>query len=263
MTAPHPVSRPAHLPDLDGLVVLITGGDGGIGSGLTRRFGQAGASVVIHHQGGSTRAHELADEIRAGGGRAATAEGDVRDLDQCRDVVRTAVEAFGRLDALVNNAGVQPVQPLEGMSVADWDAVVQVNLTGVFAMTQAATAVMRETGGSVTHIASVEATLPAPHHAHYASAKAAVKMHARAAALELGGYGIRVNTVSPGLVDRGDLAESWPRGRDSWLSRVPLARTATPQDVADACVFLASPLAAFVSGHDLVVDGAMSSVPAW
>lgn len=266
MTPPQPTPRPGHLPDLSDRVVLVTGGDGGIGSGLVRRFAQTGAAVVVHHLDDDTRARGLAAEVVAGGGRATTARGDIRDLDQCRAVVRAAVDAFGHLDTLVNNAGVQPLQALEDMTVADWDFVVQVNLTGTFAMTQAATEAMkvqREPGGSITHIASVEASLPAPNHAHYAAAKAAVKMHARSAAMELGKYGIRVNTVSPGLIDRGDLAESWPAGRDSWLARAPLARTGTPQDIADACIFLASPLASWVSGHDLVVDGAMSSVPAW
>jgi NAD(P)-dependent dehydrogenase (short-subunit alcohol dehydrogenase family) len=252
------------LPDLSGTVALITGGDGGIGSGLVRRFAEAGASVVIHHLSDNAQARDLAAEIESAGGSAATARGDIRDLDQCRAIVAAAVEAFGRLDALVNNAGVQPLQALQTMSVADWEAVVAVNLTGTFAMTRAAAEVMvTHGGGSVTHIASVEASLPAPNHAHYAASKAAVKMHARAAALELGPHGIRVNSVSPGLIDRGNLAAEWPLGHETWLRAAPLRRTGTPQDIADACIFLASRMASWVSGHDLVVDGAMSTVPAW
>ena len=252
------------LPDLTGSVALITGGDGGIGSGLVSRFAEAGATVVIHHLADPGRARELAAEITARGGTASTARGDIRDLGQCRAVVAAVIEMHGRLDALVNNAGVQPLQPLETMTVAEWESVLSVNLTGTFAMTQAAAEVMRaHGGGSVTHIASVEASLPAPNHAHYAASKAAVKMHARAAALELGPHGIRVNTVSPGLIDRGDLAEAWPLGHSTWLRADPLRRTGTPQDIADACIFLASPMASWVSGHDLVVDGGMTAVPAW
>src|SRR5699024_6828940 len=157
--------------------------------------------------------------------------------------------------------GVQPVEPLDGMTVEQWRAVTDVNLTGTFAMTQAAASAMIADGkgGSITHIASVEASLPAPSHAHYAASKAGVKMHARAAALELGPHNIRVNSVSPGLIDRGDLAETWPQGRESWLAAAPLGRTGTPADIGDACVFLASPLARWISGHDLVVDGGMSA----
>lgn len=260
MTTRHP-----HLPDLSDKVVLITGGDGGIGSGLSRRFAESGAAVVIHYLSDEANARALADEIIAAGGRAATARGDIRDLEDCHAVVRTAVDEFGQLDALVNNAGVQPLQSLDETSTADWEAVFAVNATGTFAMTKAAAAVMRnqDSGGAITHIASIEASLPSPNHAHYAASKAAVKMHARAAALELGQYGIRVNTVSPGLIDRGDLEQGWPEGRNSWLSAVPIKRTGTPQDIADACIFLSSPLASWVSGHDLVVDGGMGAVPAW
>lgn len=260
MTKRHP-----HLPDLSDKVVLITGGDGGIGSGLTRRFAEAGAAVVIHYLSDETNARTLADELIANGNRATIAQGDIRNLDACHAIVRTAVDEFGHLDALVNNAGVQPLQALEDMTVADWETVMAVNATGTFAMTQAAAAIMRtqENGGAITHIASIEASLPSLNHAHYAASKSAVKMHARAAALELGVHGIRVNTVSPGLIDRGDLEQGWPEGRNSWLSAVPIKRTGTPQDIADACIFLSSPLASWVSGHDLVVDGGMGTVPAW
>lgn len=249
--------------DLSGTVALVTGGAGGLGSGIVRCFAAAGAAVVIHGFNNPEGPDRLAEEVRDAGGRAVTGSGDIRDIDACRAVVDTAINAFGRLDAVVNNAGIQPLQSLQSMAVPDWEAVVDVNLTGTFAMTQAATEVMRAAGGSVTHIASVEATLPAPAHAHYAASKAAVVMHARAAALELGHHGIRVNTVSPGLIDRGDLEESWPQGQQSWLEKVPLGRTGRPEDIGDACVFLASPLASWVSGQDLVVDGGMSAVPAW
>ena len=138
------------------------------------------------------------------------------------------------------------------------------NLTGTFNMTQAAARYMKDHGGgSITHIASVEASLPARNHLHYVSSKAGVKMHARATALEYGQYGIRVNTVSPGLIDAGGLAEAWPHGYNAWCAAVPLGRVCDPVEIGYACAFLASDLAAFVSGADLVADGGMSAVPAW
>lgn len=250
------------LPEL---TVLITGSVGGLGRGIARSFARSGANVVLHHRADPQGAAAFAAELTQFGAATLAVSGDIRDEAQCRAMVEAAVEKFGRLDALVNNAGIQPIAPLEGMTVAEWEEVVNVNLSGTFAMTQAAASAMRESGagGSITHIASVEASLPAPNHAHYAASKAGVKMHARAAALEFGPDNIRVNTVSPGLIDRGDLAESWPEGRDSWLSAAPLGRTGIPGDIGDACVFLASPLARWISGHDLVVDGGMSAVPAW
>lgn len=261
------MSEQAPIPTIpiSGSTVLITGATGGLGKGIALRFANAGANVVLHHRSSAQIAEEFAEKLREFGTQTLIVSGDIRDEDVCQEMVAKAVSKFGRLDALINNAGVQPIAPLEGMSVADWEAVVNVNLSGTFAMTQAAAAAMKQSGrgGSITHIASVEASLPAPNHAHYAASKAGVKMHARAAALELGPHKIRVNTVSPGLIDRGDLAQSWPQGRDSWMRAAPLGRTGTPEDIGDACVFLASPLARWISGHDLVVDGGMSAVPAW
>lgn len=147
--------------------------------------------------------------------------------------------------------------------MASWRAMLDANLTSAFACTQAAVRVMREAGGSVTHIASIEADRPAFGHAHYASAKAALVMHARAAALEYGPLGIRVNTVSPGLVDGPGLASDWPEGVDRWHRAAPLRRLGEPADVGNACVFLASPMASWITGHDLTVDGGVSAHPTW
>jgi NAD(P)-dependent dehydrogenase (short-subunit alcohol dehydrogenase family) len=179
----------------------------------------------------------------------------------------------------VNNAGIQPLAPLAETSREEWDEVLGTNLGAVFELSREAAAVMAgpsplpepvEAGGSdsrrnrwITHIASIEASRPAPAHAHYAVAKAGLVMHARAAALELGPAGIRVNTVSPGLVDRPGLAEAWPEGVASWIAHAPLGRLATAEDIGDACVLLASPAASFITGQDLAVDGGMLATPGW
>jgi len=251
---------------LAGQVALVTGGGGGIGRGIASRFAAEGAAVAVHCRTSDEGARDVVARIGASGGRAVVLRGDLSDEDECRRVVREAAEwGGGRLDALVNNAGVQPVQELAGMTVADWRAVVDTNVLSVFASTQAAAEVMRgqDGGGSVTHIASIEAAHPAPGHAHYSASKAAVVMHARSAALEYGPYGIRVNTVSPGLVDREGLADDWPEGVRRWQQAVPVGRLGRAEDIGDACVFLASRLASWVSGHDLVVDGGMSARPTW
>jgi NAD(P)-dependent dehydrogenase (short-subunit alcohol dehydrogenase family) len=251
------------LPDLTGTVAVVTGAAGGIGGGIARRLSAAGADLVLHHRTGHSAAEELARELQGAGGRAVPAQADITDPEACARLVDVAVREFGRLDVLVNNAGVQPVQPLDGMSVADWRAVVDVNLTGTFACTQAAVAVMRDSGGSVIHIASIEGSQPAFSHAHYSASKAAIRMHARAAALEYGPLGIRVNTVSPGLIDRPGLDEAWPEGVQRWGAAAPLRRMGRPSDIGDACVFLASPMAHWITGHDLVVDGGVSVHPTW
>jgi 3-oxoacyl-[acyl-carrier protein] reductase len=177
--------------------------------------------------------------------------------------VHDAAAWTGRLDNLVNNAGIQPVEELADMPAAAWRAMFEANLTSAFSCTQAAARVMWETGGSVTHIASIEAAQPAPGHAHYAAAKAALVMHARAAALEYGPLGVRVNTVSPGLVDRPGLATDWPDGVARWHAAAPLRRLGEPADIGNACVFLASPMAAWLTGQDLTVDGGVSARPTW
>ncbi|MFF4062283.1 SDR family NAD(P)-dependent oxidoreductase [Streptomyces sp. NPDC001668] len=247
---------------LEGQVALVTGAGGGIGRGIALRFAEQGAAVALHCRTAVAAAREAASRIKDSGARAVVLEADLRDEDACRRLVREAAAWGGGLTALVNNAGVQPVRPLPGMTAAEWRAVVDTNLTSVFACTQAAAEVMGP-GGAVTHIASIEAGHPAPGHAHYSAAKAAIVAHARAAALEYGPRGLRVNTVSPGLIDREGLGEAWPEGVERWERQAPLGRLGRPEDVADACVFLASPLASWVTGQDLVVDGGMSARPTW
>ncbi|MEU3546175.1 MULTISPECIES: SDR family NAD(P)-dependent oxidoreductase [Streptomyces] len=251
---------------LTGQVALITGAGGGIGRGIALRFAEEGAAVALHCRTGTAAVREAAARIDASGGRSVVLRAELTDDDACRRLVGEAAEwGGGRLTALVNNAGVQPVQPLPGMTTTDWRTVLDANLTGVFACTQAAADIMREQtgGGTVTHIASVEAGLPAPGHAHYAASKAAVVAHARAAAQEYGPYGIRVNTVSPGLIDRPGLAEAWPEGIRRWRAATATGRLGRPEDVGDACVFLASRLASWITGHDLVVDGGATARPTW
>ncbi|MFC8422301.1 SDR family NAD(P)-dependent oxidoreductase [Streptomyces sp. NPDC057236] len=249
---------------LDGQVALITGAGGGIGRGIARRFAEEGAAVALHCRTAVDSARETAGRIRESGGEAVVLRADLTDEDACHRVVAEAAGRFGgRLTALVNNAGVQPVQELAGMTAAEWRAVVDTNLTTVFACTQAAAELMRDTGGTITHIASVEARAPAPGHAHYTASKAAVVMHARAAAQEYGPWGVRVNTVSPGLIEREGLADAWPEGVRRWRRASAVGRLGRPEDVGDACVFLASPLASWVTGHDLVVDGGATARPTW
>ncbi|MEU2900979.1 SDR family NAD(P)-dependent oxidoreductase [Streptomyces sp. NPDC001273] len=251
---------------LHGQVALVTGAGGGIGRGIARRFAEEGAAVALHCRTALASARDTADRIREAGGAAVVLRGDLTDEETCHRVVAEAAEwGGGRLTALVDNAGVQPVQDLAGMTAAQWRAVVDTNLTGVFACTQAAARLMRDQdgGGSVTHIASVEAGIPAPGHAHYGASKAAVVMHARAAAQEYGPWGVRVNTVSPGLIDREGLAEDWPEGVRRWREASAVGRLGRPEDIGDACVFLASRLASWVTGHDLVVDGGATARPTW
>jgi 3-oxoacyl-[acyl-carrier protein] reductase len=249
--------------DLTGHVTLVTGASGHIGAGIARRFAEAGAAVVAHYHRNAAAAEELVEDLSTSGGKAIAAGADLTDEQQVHDLIDTATSLTGRLDSLVNNAGIQPLQPLETMSLTDWRAVIDATMTSVFTCTQAAVEAMRESGGSITHISSIEGSQPARAHAHYCSAKAGVLMHARSAALEYGPLGLRVNAVSPGLIERPGLAEQWPEGVRRWNEAAPLTRLGHPTDVANACLFLASPLASWITGQNLTVDGGVTAHPTW
>ncbi|MFD3456694.1 SDR family NAD(P)-dependent oxidoreductase [Streptomyces sp. NPDC058691] len=250
---------------LAGQVALVTGAGGGIGTGVARSLADAGASVVLHAHRRTEAVKALADGIAAAGGSAHWLSADLTRPDEPRELVGAAAAWRGRLDAVVHCAGVQPVQELAGMSDAAWREVIDADLHAAFGVVQAAAAHMssRQGGGSITAIASVEGSRPAHGHAHYSAAKAALIMFARAAAGEYGPAGIRVNTVSPGLIDRPGLAGDWPDGVRRWTAAAPLTRLGSPADVGAACVFLASPAASWITGHDLVVDGGVSTRPGW
>lgn len=263
--------RDSKLPQLSGQRVLITGASGGIGRGIARQFAAAGANLALHYRSSHAAAEKLATELREFGGSVVTIGADLGETGAADRLIVAAVKKLGGLDGLVNNAGIQPLNLLGEMSREEWDAVFHTNLGAVFELSRAAAVAMGEgsvtrdahTNRWITHIASIEASRPAAAHGHYAAAKAGLVMHARAAALELGEWGIRVNSVSPGLIDRPGLAEDWAEGVLSWKDHAPLGRLGTPTDIGNACVLLASDGASFITGHDLVVDGGMLVTPGW
>ena len=261
---PLPVSR---LLDLSGQVALVTGASRGIGAGVAIRLAEAGADVALVHRTAASAeaAAHVAGRVRALGRRSLVIEADVADPAAVEDTVETAVGALGRIDHVVNNAGLQPVVGLLEVTPQQWDEVQAVNVRGAFLVTQAAARRMIAAGrgGAIVDIASIEGLQPTFVHSHYAASKAAVIMQARAAALELGPHGIRVNAVAPGLIDTGSLEADWPTGVTRWHAAAPLGRLGTPADVADACLFLCSPAARWISGATLVVDGGVLAHPTW
>ncbi|MFI5804776.1 SDR family NAD(P)-dependent oxidoreductase [Streptomyces sp. NPDC051561] len=258
------MSDAKHLPDLTGRVALVTGAGGLIGGGIADRFAAAGAAVVAHYRHDEKSARALVTRIGDAGGRALAVQADLTEESQCRRLVETAADWRGGLDALVHSAGIQPVKSLAEMSVEDWREMYEANTTSAFSCTRAAAPLLAARGGgSITHIASIEGTMATPGHAHYCASKAALLMFARSAALEHGAAGIRVNTVSPGLIDRPGLAGDWPDGVRRWSEAAPLGRLGRPEDIGNACVFLASDAASWITGTNLVVDGGVSARPTW
>lgn len=243
--------HPDQLLNLTGQVVLVTGGASGIGAGIAERFSQAGAQVFVCDQ-------------KAIPSPATPWRAILADLIDPRQV-ETVFEQIPALDILINSAGIYPSAGLLEMTPEEWDQTLAVDLKAAFLCTQAAARrmVAAGKGGAIINIGSTEAVSPARGHCHYAAAKAGLEMFSRAAALELGTYGIRVNTVSPGLINRPSLSADWPEGYQRFLRSAPLGRVGEPRDIADACLFLASDAARWITGAHLVVDGGVLTCPVY
>ena len=253
MTIPHP----HQLFDFSGQVAVVTGSGSGLGSGIALRFAQAGAKVVVNYRSSAAGAAALVKEVERLGGAATAIQADVSSKDGAAHLMQETVKQFGCLDILINNAGLYPLNSLVDMAEEEWDLVINSNLRSTFLCTQAAARQMiaLEQGGAIVNISSIEGENPAPMHSHYAAAKGGILIHTQAAAQELGAHNIRVNAVIPGLIWREGIEQGWPEGVIRWQQSAPLKRLGLPEDIADACLFFASPAARWITGANLRVDG--------
>lgn len=250
------IPKTNELLDFSGKTVIVTGASQGIGAGVARRFAEAGANVVVHYRGGKEGAMAVVDEIIKNGGKATAVQAELSNAQACGDLIQKTLEIYAGLNAIINNAGSFPNSSLMDMKLEDWQAMYSSNLETAMLCTQAAARYMKDNGGgAIINIGSTSAANPAIDHSHYNSAKAAVLMLTRSAAQEFGPYNIRVNTVSPGLISREGIRDAWPDGVERWEKAAPLGRMGEPEDVADACLFFASPAARWISGQNLVLDG--------
>lgn len=249
------------LLDLGGRVALVTGAGSGIGSTVARRIAEAGADVAVHYRSSAEGAERTVAAIEEGGGRAVAIRADVTRPGRVEELFAACVDRLGVPTVLVNNAGSYPVSSLLAMEPEEWDEVVRVNLHAVHHCTRAAALRMIEGGeeGVIVNVSSIEGEEPMAGHAHYNAAKAGVGMYTRTAATELGEHGIRVNAVAPGVIRREGIEEAWPEGVAAWRESCPLTRLGEASDVADACLFLASPAARWITGATLRVDGGFLS----
>ena len=251
------IPHPHNLLNFTNKVTIVTGSGSGLGSGIAMRFAQAGSALVINYRSSEAGARSIVAEIEANGGKAIAIQADVTIKDDVQRLIRQTVKHFGQLDVLVNNSGIYPLSFLLDMPETEWDAVINANLRSVFLGTQATAKQMiaQGTGGAIVNIASIEGENPAPMHSHYNAAKGGVLMHTMAAANELGPHGIRVNAISPGLLWREGIEQAWPNGVERWQKAAALTRLGRFDDIGDACLFLASPAARWITGANLRVDG--------
>jgi NAD(P)-dependent dehydrogenase (short-subunit alcohol dehydrogenase family) len=247
---------------LSGKVAIVTGASRGIGAAAARRFAEAGAAVALAARDGRAL-DAIAAEIAAGGGRAVAIPTDVTDDRAVAALVDGAVEAFGRLDVALNNAGggTGRMAPVEDVWPGELDQALAANLRGAFlAMRHEIPAMLRSGGGAIVNTSSgAGLRAPAPGTAPYATAKHALQGLTKVAALDCAPRGIRVNAIAPGPIDAGPLAETGEEGRRWAAQTVPMGRIGRPGEVADAAVWLCSDRASFVTGATLAVDGGLAA----
>jgi len=244
---------------LHGKVAIITGGASGIGRGISELFADNGASVVLTWYTSEAGAAETVQSIESRGGKVFATQADLSQPDEARRVANEALERYGRIDVLVaNSGGLLRRSSIEDCPFELWNQALAVNLTSTFLSCQSVLPEMkRNGGGSIVTVSSLAAhDGGGPGSAHYATAKGGVLAFTRALAKEVGPFGIRVNSVAPGLIgtqfhDRF----STPEGRAATVSRTPLGREGTPSDVAAAVLFLASEQSSFVTGEMIEVNG--------
>ena len=243
---------------LTGQVALVTGGSRGIGRAIALRLAAAGATAVVNFRENSAAAEETVGLIAAAGGRSSTSRFDVGDAEAVRVGVQNIVDEHGRLDLLVNNAGVSVDALLLRLKEEDWERVLRTNLTGVFHCTKAAVrAMVRARYGRIVNLTSVVAEMGNAGQVAYAAAKAGVIGLTKSLAREVAARGITVNAVAPGLVETDMTAGLDDRQRSFYTNVIPAGRIATPEDVAAAVAFLASPEAGYITGQVLHVNGGL------
>jgi len=257
---------------LSGQRAIVTGASSGIGRAIALSLAASGAEVVVNYRSHAHEGEEVAEEIERGGGRAFALRADVSREDEVEAMFAEATRRFGRLDILINNAGHQCDAPFHEMSLKDWQAVLDVNLTGQFLCARAAIRAFLRQGvdpavskaaGKIICISSVHEVIPWAGHVNYAASKGGVSLMMKSLALEYAHRKIRVNSIAPGAIKT-------PINRDAWATKeaeakllevIPYGRVGDPEDVAKAAVWLASDDSDYVTGATLFIDGGMTLYP--
>lgn len=277
-----PVTYP-HLPQpvmpscptqkvLRGQKALVTGASSGIGRAIAVALGQAGADVIVNYVSGEDAAKETAAEIQKHGVRAIAHRADVSSEEQVQDMYRRMFEEFGTVDILVNNAGLQKDAPFDQLTLAQWNKVMSVNLTGQFLCAREAVREFKRRGvrpevscsaGKIICVSSVHEVIPWAGHVNYAASKGGVMLMMKSIAQEVAPFRIRVNSISPGAIRTPINMEAWdtPAAYNELMKLIPYKRIGEPDEIGRAAVWLASDYADYVTGISLFVDGGMTLYP--
>ena len=255
-----------------GQKALVTGASSGIGRAIALALGEAGADVVVNYVSGEDKAQALVDEIRIKGSRAMAVRADVSDEEQVREMFHQMIDEFGTIDVLVNNAGLQQDAPFHELTLAQWNKVLAVNLTGQFLCSREAVREFRRRGvrpdvscsaGKILCISSVHEVIPWAGHVNYAASKGGVMLMMKSLAQEVAPYRIRVNSICPGAIRTPINMQAWdtPAHYNDLMKLIPYKRIGEPEEIGRATVWLASDYADYVHGVSLFVDGGMTLYP--
>ncbi len=243
---------------LQNKVVLVTGASRGIGRAIALKMVQQGANVAFTYLSSVEKGEALVAELEVFGGKVKGYRSDASDYKQAEELMASVVADFGTIDVLINNAGITKDGLLMRMSEEQWDSVIQVNLKSVFNLTKAAIKpMMKAKSGSIINLTSVVGIRGNAGQANYAASKAGIIGFTKSVALELGSRNIRSNAIAPGFIETEMTSELKPEATAEWTKSIPLKRGGQPEEVADACVFLASDMSKYITGQVLQVDGGM------
>jgi len=245
---------------LEGKNAIITGGSRGIGKGIAEVFAKHGANVAFTYNSSAETANALAEELSKLGVKAKAYQSNAASFKEADQLVKDVVEDFGSIDILINNAGITKDNLLMRMSEEDFDKVIEVNLKSIFNMTKAIQRTMlKQRKGSIINMSSVVGVSGNAGQANYAASKAGIIGFSKSMAQELGSRNIRTNVIAPGFIETEMTEKLDEKVVEGWRQAIPLKRGGSPEDIANACVFLASDLSAYVTGQVLHVDGGMNT----
>lgn len=241
-------------------VALITGGSRGIGAGIVRRFAEQGAQIAFTYRSSAESAIAIEKELAEQGIKAKAFKSDASSFAQAEELVKAVIEEFGKIDILINNAGITQDTLMLRMKEEQWDKVIEVNLKSVFNLTkQVLRPMMKNRGGSIINMSSIVGVTGNAGQANYAASKAGIIGFTKSIAKEVGSRGIRCNAIAPGFIETDMTDALNEEVKANYLKNIPMKRLGKSEEVADACVFLGSDLSTYVSGQTLSVCGALNT----